>query len=89
MLAPIAWRTPPRDYGPWEQVVATLTDVQSHTAIWSGGPFDATDSDTLTLAIDATLLHAGDFVLGVERRLASGRSEPEGRFPFRVTASAR
>lgn len=26
MLAPIAWRTPPRDYGPWEQVVATLTD---------------------------------------------------------------
>jgi glycosyltransferase involved in cell wall biosynthesis len=27
MLAPIAWRTPPRDYGPWEQVVATLTDA--------------------------------------------------------------
>jgi len=26
MLAPIAWRTPPRQYGPWEQVVATLTD---------------------------------------------------------------
>ncbi len=27
MLAPIAWRTPPRHYGPWEQVVATLTDA--------------------------------------------------------------
>lgn len=27
MLAPIAWRTPPRGYGPWEQVVATLTDA--------------------------------------------------------------
>jgi hypothetical protein len=27
MLAPIAWRTPPCDYGPWEQVVATLTDA--------------------------------------------------------------
>ncbi len=27
MLGPIAWRTPPRDYGPWEQVVATLTDA--------------------------------------------------------------
>jgi glycosyltransferase involved in cell wall biosynthesis len=26
MLAPIAWRTPPHQYGPWEQVVATLTD---------------------------------------------------------------
>jgi glycosyltransferase involved in cell wall biosynthesis len=26
MLAPIAWRTPPRQYGPWEQVVANLTD---------------------------------------------------------------
>lgn len=27
MLAPIAWSTPPRGYGPWEQVVATLTDA--------------------------------------------------------------
>lgn len=26
MLAPIAWRTPPHHYGPWERVVATLTD---------------------------------------------------------------
>lgn len=31
MLAPIAWRTPPRDYGPWESVVSLLTEglVQS------------------------------------------------------------
>jgi glycosyltransferase involved in cell wall biosynthesis len=27
MLAPIAWPTPPRGYGPWERVVATLTDA--------------------------------------------------------------
>jgi glycosyltransferase involved in cell wall biosynthesis len=27
MLAPIAWPTPPSGYGPWEQVVATLTDA--------------------------------------------------------------
>jgi glycosyltransferase involved in cell wall biosynthesis len=27
MLAPIAWSSPPRGYGPWEQVVATLTDA--------------------------------------------------------------
>ncbi len=26
MLAPIAWRTPPRHYGPWEQVVSLLTE---------------------------------------------------------------
>ena len=26
MLAPIAWRTPPQHYGPWEQVVSTLTE---------------------------------------------------------------
>src|SRR5918993_2331351 len=26
MLGPIAWRTPPRHYGPWEQVVSTLTE---------------------------------------------------------------
>lgn len=26
MLAPIAWRTPPRHYGPWETVVSLLTE---------------------------------------------------------------
>jgi glycosyltransferase involved in cell wall biosynthesis len=26
ILAPIAWRTPPRHYGPWEQVVSLLTE---------------------------------------------------------------
>lgn len=26
MLAPIAWRTPPRHYGPWENVVSLLTE---------------------------------------------------------------
>lgn len=27
MLAPIAWRVPPRRYGPWERVVALLTEA--------------------------------------------------------------
>ena len=27
MLAPIAWRTPPRHYGPWEQVTSLLTEA--------------------------------------------------------------
>ena len=26
MLSPIAWRTPPRHYGPWEMVVSLLTE---------------------------------------------------------------
>jgi glycosyltransferase involved in cell wall biosynthesis/quercetin dioxygenase-like cupin family protein len=26
MLSPVAWRTPPRDCGPWEQVVSVLTE---------------------------------------------------------------
>ncbi len=26
MLAPIAWRVPPRTYGPWERVVSLLTE---------------------------------------------------------------
>ncbi len=27
MLSPIAWRTPPRNYGPWEQVASILTEA--------------------------------------------------------------
>ena len=27
MLSPIAWRTPPRHYGPWERVVSLLTEA--------------------------------------------------------------
>src|SRR4051812_43239765 len=27
MLAPVAWRTPPRQYGPWEQVTSDLTEA--------------------------------------------------------------
>jgi hypothetical protein len=27
MLAPIAWRTPPRHYGPWELVTHLLTEA--------------------------------------------------------------
>jgi hypothetical protein len=26
MLSPIAWRTPPRHYGPWESVASLLTE---------------------------------------------------------------
>ena len=26
MLGPVAWRTPPEDYGPWERVTSLLTE---------------------------------------------------------------
>ena len=26
VLAPVAWRTPPRHYGPWEQMASNLTE---------------------------------------------------------------
>jgi len=26
MLSPVAWRTPPKDYGPWERVVSLITE---------------------------------------------------------------
>ena len=27
LLAPLTWRTPPRNYGPWEQVVSVLAEA--------------------------------------------------------------
>ncbi len=66
------------------QFVATLSDTQSHSTVWSGGPFEPVAPDTLTLALDAALLHSGDFTLRVERRLAGGRVTPEGEYTFRV-----
>lgn len=27
MLGPVAWRTPPRHYGPWEQIVSSITET--------------------------------------------------------------
>src|SRR6185503_1011503 len=26
ILSPVAWRTPPRHYGPWEQIASNLTE---------------------------------------------------------------
>src|SRR5258706_9258094 len=33
LLSPVAWRTPPRQYGPWEQVVSTLAEGLSAKGI--------------------------------------------------------
>ncbi len=50
MLAPLAWRTPPRHYGPWEQFASLLTEglvAAGHTVTL----FATADSET-----DATLV---------------------------------
>lgn len=26
LLSPVAWRTPPRHYGPWEQITSNITE---------------------------------------------------------------
>jgi hypothetical protein len=66
--------------------VATLSDAESHAAVWSGGPYEAAAPETLTLALDAALFHPGDFVLRLERRLADGRATLEGQYLLRVFA---
>jgi glycosyltransferase involved in cell wall biosynthesis len=33
IISPIAWRTPPRHYGPWEQIVSLLTEELCNSAV--------------------------------------------------------
>ena len=57
MLAPIAWRTPPRHYGPWEQFASLLTEglvAAGHDVIL----FAAADSIT-TATLSSTCLVGG------------------------------
>jgi hypothetical protein len=32
LLGPVAWRTPPRHYGPWEQVTSLIAEDWSRAA---------------------------------------------------------
>ncbi|SMQ76522.1 Glycosyltransferase involved in cell wall bisynthesis [Sphingopyxis terrae subsp. ummariensis] len=62
MLAPIAWRTPPRHYGPWEEVTSLLTEALVARGI------------DVTLFATADSLTAGR----LEAAVASGYSETPG-----------
>jgi glycosyltransferase involved in cell wall biosynthesis len=55
MLAPIAWRTPPRHYGPWERVASLLTEglVQRGADVTL---FATADSQT-SAALESTVPH--------------------------------
>ena len=65
MLAPISWRTPPRNYGPWELVTSLLTEALVARGIdvtlfatkdsWTAGKLDGVCPEPYSenLAIDA------------------------------------
>ena len=53
MIAPIAWRTPPRDYGPWELITSLLTEalVRRGIEVTLFATQDSITSATLTEAV--------------------------------------
>jgi hypothetical protein len=67
--------------------LTTLREAPSGLVVWSGGPFEMSSSETLSIALDAALLHPGDYVLELERPTSDGRPADAGRYRFRVTAS--
>lgn len=56
MLSPIAWRTPPQHYGPWESVVSILTEGLVRRGV--GVTLFAT-TDSLTRAALRSVCHSG------------------------------
>jgi anti-sigma factor RsiW len=56
---------------------------QAGRLLWSG-TLTSSPSDTVSVAVDPALLPAGDYVLELSRRSASGSSTLIGRYVFRV-----
>jgi glycosyltransferase involved in cell wall biosynthesis len=54
VLAPVAWRTPPRHYGPWEQMASNLTEglVQNGLDVTLFATGDSITAGTLNAVID-------------------------------------
>jgi hypothetical protein len=66
--------------------LTTLREESSGAVAWSGGPFEASPPETLSVALEADLLHAGNYVLSLDRRTSDGTTTPAGRYRFRVAA---
>jgi hypothetical protein len=62
---------------------ATL-EAPDGTVLWTGDALRPTARDSLALAFHSSLLPAGDYVLRLEGRDATGRYVPAARYPFRV-----
>ncbi len=68
MLAPIAWRTPPRHYGPWELFASLLADglvVRGHEVTL----FATADSETAAV-LSATSAHGWSEADGIDPKVA-------------------
>lgn len=54
VLAPVAWRTPPRHYGPWEQMASNLTEglVENGLDVTLFATGDSITAGTLNAVID-------------------------------------
>jgi glycosyltransferase involved in cell wall biosynthesis len=54
VLAPVAWRTPPRHYGPWEQMASNLTEglVKNGLDVTLFATGDSITAGTLNAVID-------------------------------------
>jgi anti-sigma factor RsiW len=57
---------------------------RANRLLWAGGPFPPSSPDSLGVAVDATLLPAGDYLLEVQQRSPAGALTSVGRYPFRV-----
>jgi glycosyltransferase involved in cell wall biosynthesis len=70
MLAPIAWRVPPRHYGPWERVVGLLTEglVKAGVAVTL---FATADSQT-SAALSAVVPTAYEETPGLDAKVWEG-----------------
>jgi glycosyltransferase involved in cell wall biosynthesis len=70
MLAPIAWRVPPRHYGPWERVVGLLTEglVKAGVAVTL---FATADSQT-SAALSAVVPTAYEETPGMDAKVWEG-----------------
>jgi len=73
-------------HGESARFLTTLREESSGAVAWSGGPFEASPPETLSVALDAHLLHAGNYVLSLDRRTSDGTTAAAGRYRFRVAA---
>jgi hypothetical protein len=54
--------------------------------IWSRNGLRQTAPDTLAIAMNASLLTAGDYLISLDGHTRAGRDVPAGRYPFRFAS---
>lgn len=82
MLAPITWRTPPRNYGPWEQVASVITEalVQNGIDVTLFATGDSVTKAKLQYVCDAPLAEQPAHAKAMECLHISNLMEQSGNF---------